>query len=430
MMILDTAVFCWLSIWAWRALVRFRDGNGGAIDAVIVAHFGLFGVPLALDAFIGLPEYAGQPGLRMPAADPSTRILYALFVAACPLIWRFTGRGALRPLRLHPRPHDVDTLRRLRVTCVLLALLPLGLVALSPERSAYLTYASVVRGRLTDAGGDWHGLVASAALVSVLAVAILLSSYGRVGGAGWILALSSIATSCWIFGKRTLVAIALVALGYVLWSQGLLRGKRLYAAAVAGAAALLVYSSFYQGRVRFADDPALLGPTLDPYGGFRTDFFRDDRVKLAMFVELEPAATRILEFRGQSLLYDLTFFVPRSIWPDKPWPYAVYFTSATYDIVPPRPLGWGMTTSWLDEAIANFGWLGLLLGPLLLSGLCRIGDAFRWAPLNVLTILVVVLLLAVQLSAFLGLFLLWLLLVIFARLELRGRIAGGAEPAD
>jgi hypothetical protein len=96
-----------------------------------------------------------------------------------------------------------------------------------------------------------------------------------------------------------------------------------------------------------------------------------------------------------------------------------------YGIVPPRSLGWGMTTSWLDEAIANFGWLGLLVGPLVLSAMCRFGDAFVWPPLNVLTILVVVLMLAVQLSAFLGLFALWALLGVLARL---GGVAEAEEP--
>ena len=48
------------------------------------------------------------------------------------------------------------------------------------------------------------------------------------------------------------------------------------------------------------------------------------------------------------------------MWEDKPYPYAVYFTSAMY-YAPIEDRGWGMTTSIYDELIANFGILGIII---------------------------------------------------------------------
>jgi hypothetical protein len=139
---------------------------------------------------------------------------------------------------------------------------------------------------------------------------------------------------------------------------------------------------------------------------FRIDFGRDNGIRLAIFSELNPEYLQILEYRGQSVLFNLTFFVPRSVWPDKPWPYSVYSTAAVFNLRPDY-LGWGVTTSWLEEAIANFSWLGFLLGPLLITLVARIGDSTGEPVVSFLTKLVVSLLLTVQLAAWIYLALLW-----------------------
>ncbi len=66
-----------------------------------------------------------------------------------------------------------------------------------------------------------------------------------------------------------------------------------------------------------------------------------------------------------------------------------------------------MTTSWLEEPIANCGWFGLLLAPAGLACVCRFGDSFRWPALTMLTSLVAVLLLTVEITAFLALLAAW-----------------------
>jgi hypothetical protein len=195
---------------------------------------------------------------------------------------------------------------------------------------------------------------------------------------------------------------------YVFWQKGYLRNKRLIVSALVGLVLIGVFSFVYQSNFRS------MGPTLGSYDqvydNVRIDYGRDHEIKMAIYAELYPNEMQILEYRGESLLFDLGMYVPREMWPEKPFPYAQYVTSAMLR-TPPRLWGWGMTTSWLDEAIANFGWLGMLLGPLVLSVICRVGDATRNALVVGLTILVGSLLLAVHLPAFMPIFILWLSLV-------------------
>ena len=150
------------------------------------------------------------------------------------------------------------------------------------------------------------------------------------------------------------------------------------------------------------------------YNNFRIDLGRDDVIKLAIYAELNPNRVQILDYSGQSLWFNCVCFIPRSLYPDKPWPYAVYVTSAHLMHTRARPLGWTMTTSWLDESIANLSWAGMAIGPALFPIICRLGDRSSSRLTQILTILVGSLFLVVQLIAFLPLFALWIVSLIMA----------------
>jgi hypothetical protein len=204
------------------------------------------------------------------------------------------------------------------------------------------------------------------------------------------------------------VALLLFVVSYILWERGHLRGPRMAVAALGILIAMGAYSYIYQLIYR--------GHNLEDndrwYENFRMDYGRDDRIKLAIFAELHPETVRILDYRGQSLVFYAAYAVPRALWPDKPYPYAVYATSAIAMFDTPRQLGWGLTTSVFDEAIANCSWAGMLLGPALILLICRIGEACRNNMVTTLTALIACMFLAVHLNAFMVLFLIWAGMVI------------------
>src|SRR5690606_38485629 len=76
----------------------------------------------------------------------------------------------------------------------------------------------------------------------------------------------------------------------------------------------------------------------DPYTSLRLNMGRDHTVKYTLYKEYVED-DMILEHRGQSFLFGLTFFVPRSRWEEKPYPYAVYFVTSVLNM-PPEPIGW------------------------------------------------------------------------------------------
>jgi hypothetical protein len=137
---------------------------------------------------------------------------------------------------------------------------------------------------------------------------------------------------------------------------------------------------------------------------------------MAIFAELHPSTMSILEFRGQSLIFYATAYIPRAMWPGKPLTYACYFTSAMLGSSP-QDWGWGMTTSIFDEALANGSWLGLLAASLVIGVLCRIGDSCSNVLVFLLTAIVASLLLTVELVAFAPLVLLWVMMIVSAKVR-------------
>ena len=171
---------------------------------------------------------------------------------------------------------------------------------------------------------------------------------------------------------------------------------------------MLIVSFLYQEEFRY--DMLQIEDGEQVYHNMRVDYGRDDVTKMAIYAELYPDELEILDYPFQSFLFTSTMYVPRELWSDKPWPYAVYATAALMQIKS-QYVGWSMTTGILDESIANVGWLGFLLGPLLITWVVRIGDAHQTTIIQLLTILVGSLMLVLQIAAFAPIFLLWLTLV-------------------
>ena len=207
----------------------------------------------------------------------------------------------------------------------------------------------------------------------------------------------------YLMGKRAIGALYLVLLSQRLWDLNLLQKARMPIYGVIALVFFALFATGYQTVVRNISSSTLSRDLY--YENQRLDYGRDHTLRAAIFAELHQEP--ILSYRGQATIFDLTFAVPRSVWPEKPFPYGNYMTSYALGI-PPQLNGWTFTTSIFDEAIANYGWLGMLTAPLFMGLLCRLADGNNTILFRSLGYIVCLMFMAVQLSAFMGLFLIWL----------------------
>jgi oligosaccharide repeat unit polymerase len=404
--------FLWLGFWAIRAAKALAAGERHSILFAIIVHFVLAGIPVLLDPVFGQPEYIFR-GLFMCSRDDPTAYIYCGYVAAVPLIWWFTGR--LRRPNSTGEHEEISRnslafLHRFQPALLLFLVAPVCALLFSRSPGAFLAYGAAGAGGV-DTGSLDHSIMSQATVLGIIGAAGILASRARIRPGACLFVLPWVLLAIWFNGKRHIIAYALVLIGYVFWEKGYLRSKRLIAGGVAAAAALFLFSYVYQTSVRDIGDS---GGAEALYENMRVDYGRDAEIKLTIFGELYPDTIQILDHRGQSVLFNLGMYIPRSIWEDKPLPYAQYITSAAL-LRPPKDQGWSLTTSWLEEAIANFGWWGMLIAPLTLSFLCRIGDSCRNSFVGTLTVMLACLFLSVEFVSFAPIFFLWVFLVIWTR---------------
>jgi hypothetical protein len=418
--LLDIATFTWLLGWALLGLRDILSGRWRPVSFLFLPHFVFCGVPLLLDHVVGPPN-CQWPGYQISAADGLTNLVYCAYVSMCPVLWWWIGRRR-GPERPAPGGSTAAALLHLSwqgKTLLHLALFsPLIALWASPNPRVYLDYAAVIGSSFAQQEAAFHPILAACTLISAIAGASLLISQRMLKlTCAYVLPVALLGS--WVNGKRAVVLIVCVMFAIALWSRGALTKRGAVVAGGVMAIAFAAFSMLYQGQFRRFNELEWS----ERYTNLRLDYGREHVIRTTLYAELHHEAAPILEYRLQSLVFDAAMMVPREVWPGKPWPYSVYATAAAFHIAP-HYLGWGVTTSWLEEAVANMSWAGLLVGPLLIGWICRVGDSPDDTILRLLTILISSLLLAVQVGAFAPLVVIWA-----AALFSRRRRAAPAPPA-
>ena len=99
----------------------------------------------------------------------------------------------------------------------------------------------------------------------------------------------------------------------------------------------------------------------DWYYEMQEYIFRSMHVRFSIYAALHPKQIHVLDYPGQSILFSLFFFIPRSLWTSKPWPYIDYYMRAVLNLSSLSYVTYHMPASYYPEFVSNFGLLGLPL---------------------------------------------------------------------
>ena len=405
---LDVFTALWLAAWTAHALLRLSSGEICSAYFVIPAHFFFFGLPLVFDHLVGRPLIANWPGFAAAAQDPASCLIYDAYMAFCPVVIWFFGRprgGRLRKSGIVTRSIS----EQYKPLLIAIVISPVVALCFAPNPSVYSEYASVLS-QHTANEQQFHMLLGNLIFLSIFAAAGLLFS-ARNAGATFAALAPVLFSGIWLNGKRSVVIITMLVVGAAIMARMRRRlgPSRIIATVVVMGSVFALYSYAYQARYRTLE-------TLDfnsSYKNMRLDYGRDLVTKMVLMHELNRPNFSILEYRGQSFFFNAVMFIPREVWPEKPWPYAVYATAAALRFKVAN-IGWGITTSWFDECVANLGWVGLMVAPLSIGLICRAGDRSGDPVLKVLTIAVTLLLLTVHFAAWYPLGYFWLVALYLA----------------
>jgi hypothetical protein len=427
---LNILTFLLLGFWALCALNRMAKGERHSIFFPIIVNFIFCGVPPLLDVIIGKPEYPPMVnGIYEPTRDNFTNVIYCFVVIFATVFFWYFGRSKKtddqreinceESISKSVEPSIMHSF--LLVLSFLILIMPIIAWLTSPNPGLYSTYGVGSGGTEFSASfllskeeyEHYNFVVSPLTQLSLVGAVIIIALQTQFNPKVVLFILPFLLASSWLNGKRNIPVMIAFVFIYIFWEKGWLRGKKFVVSCFSLLLAFMLFSHFYQMNVRNLEEST---NSDEYYTSLRVDFGRDHTIKMAIYAELHPERP-ILQYRCQSCVFYPTLFIPRSAWPDKPVNYAIYISQAAIEKASLFGFeGWVLTTSILDEAIANFSWLGIIIGPLIVCLVCRMGDACENAFISALTNLNATLFLVIDLSAFWPLFLLWLIGVFTLRL--------------
>ncbi|MBT9312467.1 hypothetical protein [Leptothoe kymatousa] len=409
---MNIITFLWLFGWALRVVVLLLRGQYHSIFPPIVIHWLFCGLPLLFEVLVGPPAYVFRDGFKAATSDATTNIIYCIYVSLVPIFWWFLARTKAsyhtkNILNFIPQNSN-KSLRKLGIMfCFFIIALPVIFCFFSPRPELYFSYAASAQKLFeSDAERNFHRFIGLSSSLSALGFAGFLAlRKGRLNPSVFLFLSPFIFSAIWLNGKRNIVAVYLVTILFVGIVKRYLKGRQIIAMFLIATIIMSVFSYNYKSAIRGKDLESVGQAAL--YQDFREDYGRDDVIKTAIFAELNPETLNVLEHRGQTfLLYVGGFLVPRSMWENKPLPFPRYMVSAAR-LKPIKLWPYGITTSILAESIANFSWIGFLVGPMILALVCRLGDSTDNAFIVVLTTLLACLLNVLHPLPYIPLLALW-----------------------
>ena len=373
--IVDWLMILITTIVTYKSYKKFVFDRYCSISFYVVFIVYIFcSVPITLNYLIGMPQYTvvyWYKAFVEPMNNVDVSAVYDIYITFAILALYIYGTKMNR--RLVSRATERNSVLRNENEKPWIYVFgiasPVLYVLLSGNVSKFLIYSSM---NLRGVSGQDNLILNSLILVSLFCTCIMLFS-GRITAKKMcILALITFILA-WLQGKRFIIAVMGVFYLFFLTKSELEEKgrKRTFWILPIMVITLIAFSAFYLAVIK-----PLSNMNFDSvYDMLRVDFGRDDVIKYVIYKEFFKQ-NHILDYPGQSFFSTLFIFIPRIIWPSKPYSHYQYLTSSILNL-PISKLPAGTTPCWYEMTLCNFGYLGYLVGIFGLIIFCYFADTMK-----------------------------------------------------
>lgn len=331
-------------------------------------------VPIILNYLIGMPQYTvvyWYKAFIEPMNNVDVSAIYDIYITFA--IFALYMYGTKMNRRLVSRATELNTALKNENEKPWIYVFgiasPVFYVLLSGNASKFLIYSSM---SLRGVSGQDNLILNSLILVSLFCTCIMLFSGRITAKKMYVVALITFILA-WLQGKRFIIAVMGVFYLFFLTKSelGEKGRKRVFWILPIMGITLIAFSAVYLAVIK-----PLSNMTFDSvYDMLRVDFGRDDVIKYVIYEEFFKK-NHILDYPGQSFFSTLFIFIPRIIWPNKPYSHYQYLTSSILNL-PISRLPAGTTPCWYEMTLCNFGYLGYLVGIFGLILFCYFADNMK-----------------------------------------------------
>lgn len=327
-------------------------------------------LPIVLNYFIGIPKYNTAYWYKpfiSAMQNNRVNIIYDIYIMIS-IILLYTIFGIKTNIRELKKENTLTSIyRNNKIISIVLILSPLILIIWTGTWKNYLVY-NVSSSRGFSETADVV-LMTPCLLISIITYFSIVFKKS-INARKVLFSILYFVLIIWISGKRFMIANILVLVIFYVVNMNLKSStrKRMYVIIPLLCILLVGFSAFYLMKVRPMSETSFESI----YDMLRVDFGRDDVIKYVINEEIINN-NMILDYRGESFISLIGSFIPRKIWPNKPYPHYMYLTASILS-VDKLNIPAGTTPSLLEMAICNFGFMGFPIGIGVLLILCAFID--------------------------------------------------------
>lgn len=386
-------------------------GEKTVADYIVVVFYVFNCAPVFFDYIIGIPQFKYIYWWRdfcKGMKDDFTCIIYDLYMVVALFAIFFYINYHKRKNFICLQSNTYNSLIT-RLFQIIVILSPYLLVLFCGHIKEYLVYGDLEIRGLKDNRDFFSNYLAAFTLLSLFFAATLFFKIRR-SWYQWIFYLAYAFTIFWISGKRYIIVVFIILSLYLytIRSDFSENDSKKVKKIMPWLVSLVgffstIYLVFF--KVGFVEGrTALVFESI--YETLRADFGRDDVIKYSIHRLLVGKGT-YLDYYGQSFLSMFLIWIPHTIWKSKPMQHFVYLTAELKGLSIYNA-GAGITPSWYEMCIANFGVFGFFIAIVTIPLFCYFIDKMERAGLKAAGLLIVVCLLTQSIDIYMFFYLILL----------------------
>lgn len=366
-----TILICsFILLWAVKQIVTEKKIT--YINVSVLVIWGMQIMPLFVERFFGF-DVINIPYMKKALEDTQTGIVYDLLTIVTFLALFMYDTQNDTTINFDKDGRKKIIVSRYGGTAatilgIMIFIIPLVSIIMAPDPGVYFHYAYFYRFPYVVGGSAdvYHRLFISKANL-VLLLVILATYYLRKSNkiSKNIDVIFGVIFYIWINNKRASILFVLMGILAIDFMKKKERKdiKRLIRKTILFALFVITYFIVYSKITgKGSTDSTLLT--------YMLYFGRDSAEKVAIYDRIYTKS--MLNYPGETIIFDLFFWVYRRYWPVKPFPYTKYYTGYAFNGDGMKWMGHNLQANIWAEYVSNFGIMGHLLALIVVFAIIKI----------------------------------------------------------
>lgn len=353
-----------------RSVSRLLKSSNNLLDICFTVFYAMHIVPIVVEWFCDVRDFMENRYIYQAMTDANTTFVYDGACIIISLLFYYFSKKNKAKLTLRERFQVGNKTKRhtfARIIGFLLLIIPLlAAYLMAPNKDVYNTFSYFFTTRYSEFSIEYlyhREVILHSTLLSIIGLIVFYYNRTKTSLINNLIVTIGIVGMTWMDGKRAILVYALFGILVVDYLQGNLQNKKDVIKKVSFFL-LITFSYFFiyaQITQKAADSTFFRS-----YTGY---FSRLSCLKVAIYDVLYT--DNILTSIGQTIPFDVFFFIPRSIWVDKPVAYCYYYTAYALTGDGSNQVHVNHLVNIWTEFTSNFGLLGILIAAVLLIKLAK-----------------------------------------------------------